>query len=84
MGYKIFIHKIPQAVQVVESAVAFALPTIQGATQAELQAWPDVDVVGWDPPGSMVLVVKKWKKRAKKRWKLDGTLGKMVKIEWNF
>jgi len=30
--------QVQQAVQVVESAVAFALPTIQGATQAELQA----------------------------------------------
>lgn len=30
--------QVQQAVQVVESAVAFALPTIQGATQAELEA----------------------------------------------
>ena len=84
MGYKLFIHKIPQAVQVVESAVAFALPTIQGATQAELQAVAGCRCRGLGSPGFHGFGREKVEKMWKKRWKLDGTLGKMVKIEWIF
>ena len=54
----------PQAVKVVESAVAFALPTIQGASQEDLQAASPHGVRCWNRKGIDHFLEQGWEENS--------------------